>query len=218
MSRAGATGGGQSRYVVLVDLVKSRDITDRTVFESRLEDAIAHVNDAEGEHMSTPVTRMKGIDEFGCVLTRLDPLPDVVCDLLDRIHPTLARFGVASGEIDIGYDRDSVAEMDGPAFHRASELLEDLESDGLFASVDVGTPMDALVSIALNALVLSRDSITERQMEVILAYEAHGTQTAAGDRLGIPQQSVSEALRRANYQRRKRLQTDLRGTIATNYD
>lgn len=217
-SQAATAESERLRYVVLVDLVGSRDIDDRTAFESRLEAAMNFINGTEGEHISTPMTRMKGIDEFGCVLTSLEPLPSIVCGLLDRIHPTLARFGVASGEIDIGYDHETVAEMDGPAFHRARTLLEDVESNELFVGVDTGTPTDALVSAALNAFVLARDTITERQMEVILAYEQHGTQTAAGDRLDIPQQAVSDALRRANYQRRRTIQDELRKAIGANYD
>ncbi|MFB6256601.1 MAG: SatD family protein [Haloplanus sp.] len=219
MATQSATEGSErSRYVVLVDLVGSRDIDDRESFGSRLEDAINIINDSEGKHMSTPMTRMGGIDEFGCVLTRLEPLPGIVCSLLDRIHPTLARFGVSTGEIDIGYDHETVAEMDGPAFHRARTLLEDAESVGLYAGVDTGAPTDSLVSTALNAFVLAREPITERQIEVILAYEQSGTQTAAGDQLGIPQQAVSDALRRANYRQRRAIRDELTRAIATNYD
>lgn len=208
----------RSRYVVLGDLIGSRDIDDRATFESRLKEAMEVINDSQGENMATPLTRMKGIDEFGCVLTRMESLPDVVGGLLDRIHPTLARFGIASGEIDIGYDQETVAKMDGPAFHRARDLLESIESRGLFVSIDTDTPIDTLVSSALNALVLSREQITDRQMEVILAYEQHGTQTAAGDYLGIPQQAVSDTLYRANYQRRQAIRNDLREAIKSNYD
>ena len=208
----------ESRYVVLIDIVSSREISNRTSFESRLEDALSEVNDSVSEHLSTPVTRMKGIDEFGCVLTRLEALPDIVCGILDYIHPTLARFGVASGGIDIGPDRETVAEMDGPAFHRASELLDNLESNDLFVNLDTGSSMDALVSNALNALVLAREHITERQMEVILAYERHGTQTAVGEQLGIPQQAVSDALSRANHRRRNTIRIGLKRAIKQNYD
>lgn len=206
------------RYVVLVDLVGSRDIDDRAAFEARLDDALAHVNAAEAAHLATPLTKMKGIDEFGCVLTDMAPLPDLIPALLDRIHPTLARFGVASGGIDVGRDSDTVAEMDGPAFHRASELLDSLERDGLYARVETDTAADGLVSGALNLLVLGREDLTDRQVEMILAYERHGTQTAAGDALGVPQQAVSEALRRANHERRRAIRADLRTALEAVYD
>lgn len=206
-----------SRYVVLVDLVGSREIEDRSAFEARLDDALAHVNAAEESHLATPLTKMKGIDEFGCVLTGMAPLPDLIPALLDRIHPTLARFGIASGGIDVGRDSDTVAEMDGPAFHRASELLDSLERDGLFARVETDTAADGLVSSALNLLVLEREGLTDRQVEMILAYERHGTQTSAGDALGVPQQAVSETLRRANYERRRTIRAELHAALEAVY-
>jgi len=212
------TDAAEPRYVVLIDIVSSREITDRSAFESRLSDAMSRINEAESEHLATPLTRMKGIDEFGCVLTRLGPLPSIVGRFLDTIHPTLARFGVATGGIDIGNDRDTVAEMDGPAFHRANALLERLESDELFIRLDVGEPMDALVSGALNSLVLARKDVTERQMEAVRAYEEYGTQTAVGEQLGTAQQAVSDMLSRAEYHRRKLIRDELGDAIRENYD
>lgn len=212
------TNTDDARYVVLVDLVGSRDIDDRAAFEARLDDALAHVNAAEEAHLATPLTKMKGIDEFGCVLTEMAPLPDLIPALLDRIHPTFARFGVASGGIDVGRDSDTVAEMDGPAFHRASELLDGLEREELFARIDTGAPTDGLVTAALNLLVLEREGLTDRQVEMILAYERHGTQAAAGEALDVPQQAVSEALRRANYERRRAIRAELRAALEAVYD
>lgn len=212
------TNDDARRYVVLVDLIGSRDIEDRQAFRSRLEDAMASVNVAEEDHLTTPLTQMKGIDEFGCVLTNLAPLPSIVNGLLNRIHPTQARFGVASGGIDVGTDSDTVAKMDGPAFHRASELLEALEREDLFARIDTGVPTDGLVSSALNLLILERMDLTDRQVEMIRAYERHGTQTAAGDELAVPQQAVSRALDRANYMRRQAIRAELRAALETVYD
>jgi hypothetical protein len=203
---------------VLVDLVESRAIEDRTAFESHLEDALAHVNDAVAGNLATPFTRMKGIDEFGAVLTDLAVLPDAMAGLLDRIHPAPARFGVASGAIDVGADSDTVAEMDGPAFHRASALLETVEDRDVYVGVDTGHPADGLVASALNLLLLEREDVTERQMETILAYERHGTQTAAAAALGRTQQAVSKTLQRANYGRRRAIREDLREALEAAYD
>lgn len=213
----GETAPGE-RYVTLVDVVDSREIRDRDAFEERLTDALAAVNDAERDSIATPFTQMKGIDEFGCVLTRLSALPDVVAALLDRIHPATARFGVASGDIDVGEGSDTVAEMDGPGFHRASELLDAVEDAGLYVDVDTGRAADGLVASALDLLLLEREGLTERQVEVALAYEAHGTQTAAGDALGLEQQAVSKTLQRANYARRRRIRANLRRALEATYD
>lgn len=211
-------GARTGRYVVLADVVGSRDIDDRDAFEARLRTAFDHVNEAEAEYVSTPLTHMKGIDEFGCVLTSAAAVPDLASGLLDRIHPTRVRFAVASGDIDVGDDRETVAEMDGPAFHRASELLETLASNELYAAVDTGKDADGLFAAALNLLLLEREDLTERQVEVILAYERHGTQTEVGEALGLKQQAVSKTLRRANYERRREIRRGLRRALEAVYD
>lgn len=205
-------------YVVLVDIVDSREIQDREAFESRLTDAFEYVNETERGSISTPLSQMKGIDEFGCVLTRLSPVPDIVAAILDRIHPYHARFAIASSGIDIGAGRETVARMDGPAFHRASELLNDIENSGLYAAVDTNRQTDGLVENALNLLLLEREHLTGRQVEVILAYERHGTQSEAGEELGLRQQTVSNTLHRANYMRRMKIRRNLRESLEAIYD
>lgn len=206
------------RYVLLADVVRSRDVEDREIFDERLEDALASANEAERESISTPLTHMKGVDEFGCVLERLSPVPDIVSRILDGIHPTYARFAVAEGDIDVGPDRETVARMDGQAFHRASELLEGLDDENLYVSVDTGRPADGLLASALNLLVIGREGLTERQIEVSLAYERHGTQSAASEVLGIPQQAVSDTLRRADHGRRRAIRRTLRESLVSIYD
>lgn len=206
------------QYVVLADIIESRHIDDRELFETRLANAFEYVNKSEYSHISTPFTQMKGVDEFGCVLTDIHPVVDIISGILDRIYPTYARFGIASGEIDIGANRQTVAEMDGPAFHRASALLEQAEENGLFVGVQTDRQADRLVASALNLLLLERESLTERQMEVILAYEACGTQSKAGANLGLGQQAVSNLLRRANYTRRKQIRKTIRETVQEIYD
>ena len=208
----------QTQYVVLADIIGSRHIDHRKTFETRLKNAFTYVNKSEKESISTPFTQMKGVDEFGCVLTNPSPIPDIISGFLDRIYPTYARFGIASGEIDIGAERQTVAKMDGPAFHRASELLERTEETDLFVGVDTNRETDGLVASALDLLLLERENLTDRQIEVILAYEACGTQSKTGEKLGLKQQAVSNVLRRANYMRRKQIRQTLRETLETLYD
>lgn len=208
----------ETRYIVLADVVDSRNISNREAFEPRLKNALEYVNETERENISTPFTQMKGIDEFGCVLTRLSPLPDVVSELLDRIHPSSVRFAVASGEIDVGNERETVAQMDGPAFHRASELLDEVEERGLYMAVDTGREIDDLVATSFDLLLLERERLTERQIEVVLAYEKYGTQSEASEELGMQQQGVSNALHRANYMRRKKIRSCLRRTLEDLYE
>lgn len=207
-----------TQYVVLADVVNSRQIRDREEFEARLKTALEYVNEAEQQSISTPFTQMKGVDEFGGVLTDLNKIPDIMSGILDRIHPSAVRFAIASGGIDIEGERETVAEMDGPAFHKASKLLDEVEDSGLYVAIDTSRETDGLVAAALNLLLIERENLTERQMEVILAYEKYGTQSKVGDELGLQQQGVSNALKRANYMRRKKIRSCLRQALETIYE
>lgn len=206
------------RYVVLADVVGSRDIDDRPAFQQRLLEALDDVNDLYGDAVHTDFEIIKGVDEFGGVLGQLAPIYEVLATVLNRIHPVRVRFGIASGEFDVDAETASVSEMDGRPFHRADELLAAAEADELYAGIDTGSPVDPLVSNNLNLLLVAREHLTEHQVTVERAYERHGTQAAAAAELDVPQQSVSKALQRADYDRRKRLRETLRDALEVVYD
>lgn len=206
------------RYVVLADVVASRDIDNRSAFQERLFEALDAVNDSYSDAIHTDFEVIKGIDEFGGVLRKFAPVYEVIATILSRIHPVSVRFGIASGEFDVDAEAASVAELDGRPFHRADELLAATESDDLYAAVDTGSPIDPLVSNNLNLLLVAREHLTEHQVTVERAYERHGTQSAAAAELDIPQQSVSKALQRADYDRRKKLRKTLRDALEAVYD
>lgn len=206
------------RHVVLADVVASRDIDDRPAFREDLSEALDIVNDSYGDAIHTDFEIIKGVDEFGGVLRKFAPIYEVLATVLNRIHPVRVRFGIASGEFDVEAETASVSEMDGQPFHRADELLAATESDNLYAAVDTGSPVDSLVSNNLNLLLVARERLTEHQVTVEQAYESHGTQAAAAAELDVPQQSVSKALQRADYDRRKLLRETLQDALEVVYD
>lgn len=206
------------RYVVLADVVASREIDDRAAFQERLFEALDAVNDSYSDATYTDFEVIKGVDEFGGVLRKLAPVYEIIAAILNRIHPVRVRFGIASGEFDVDAETASLAGLDGQPFHRADELLEATESDDLYAAVDTGSPVDPLVSNNLNLLLVAREHLTEHQVTVERTYERHGTQSAAAAELDVPQQSVSKALQRADYHRRQKLRRTLRNALEAVYD
>lgn len=205
-------------YVLLADVVHSRDIERRADFESRLAATFESLNREKSDVLATPLSPMKGLDEFGCVLTAVAPVVDVILGILNATHPVSVRFAVANGGIDVGLGRDTVAEMDGPAFHRASELLEQLKENDLRVAVDTGSSVDALAATSLNFLTLQRMSLTSRQLEVVRAYDRHGTQPDAANELDISQQAVSKTLRDVDYRRLAALEELTRAGLKETYD
>lgn len=188
----------QRRYVVLGDIVNSRDIEDRSAFQDRLSSACDAVNEAHREHLYAEFAILKGVDEIGGVLASIDPVYDVVDRLAASIRPYRIRVAVAAGTIDVGAESDDVAEMDGPAFHDADRLLDRVEDDGLPFGMSVGDDLlDTVVADEINLLLLSKRRWTDRQREIIDAYEQSGTQADVARALDITQPAVSKALDRA---------------------
>lgn len=214
----GGLGAGTRTYVVLGDVVDSREIDDRATFRDRFERTQRVVATDFDSAFAAGPSVLKGIDELGGVMTSLTPVYDVVITLQRRLHPHAIRIAVARGEIDFGAADGDVSRMDGEAFHRATELLEAVDRDGLWFGLDTGTdPLDTAVADEINLLLARRAEWTDRQRDVVAAYERLGTQTAVAEELGVSQQSVSNVLQGATWPLVETIETRLRRTL-THYD
>lgn len=189
-----------SRYVLLGDVVQSRNIDDREAFRDHLAEVCATLNDDYDPSIHAEFSVLKGVDEVGGVLSSLAGAYDIVRDLFEALRPYELRLAIASGEIDVGADSPDVSEMDGPAFHRAAELLDGLEDSGLLFDMDAekGT-LDTALADEINLLLLIRRGWTDRQQEIIQAYLRHGGQDGAARELGVTQQAISDALTKASW-------------------
>ena len=204
-------------YVVLGDVVDSRSIEDRAAFRETFATARRAVVTTLGGTLSVGPTVLKGIDEIGLVLSSIDRLYDLVITLADALHPHQIRLAVARGPVDTTVT-DSVARMDGEAFHRATDLLESIDTDGLLFGLDADrSPLDTAVTDEINLLVDRRASWTDRQREIVAAYERTGVQHEVASELGISQQAVSDVLRSADWPLVETIEGRLRETLAT-YD
>ena len=202
------------RLVLLGDVVNSRQVDDREQFGRRLADACAAVTDAHSDAFDAPLEPLKGVDEVGGVLTDPAVLYDVLDGLRDRLHPQELRVAVAAGEVDVGADTGEVARMDGPAFHRADELLADLAGSPLRVALDLdAAPLDAAIADEVNLLFRLKAGWTDHQRRVVDAYRTTGSQSAAAGELGVSQAAVSQALSRADYATVREIETRLRRTL-----
>lgn len=186
--------------VLLGDVVGSRELTDRAGFSESLRTACREVNRTYEDVVVAAATPLKGIDELGVVFDDRRSTYGIAKRLLDEVHPTAVRFGVAEGGIDVGVAGADLAEMDGPAFHRADELVAATRKAGLLFDADFSEPtLDRAIADEINMLLRWRSGLSERQFEYLRAYEHRGTQAGAAEDLGVTQQSVSKELRRAGH-------------------
>lgn len=197
------TGEPFEAYVVVADVVGSREVEDRGAFDRTLRDALSRMNDRHEDAAVADFAVLKGVDEFAGVLATPASLVAAVTDLQAALHPVSARYAAVEGVIDVGVDAGDVRRMDGPAFHRADELLGDLR-DGRFALELDEARLAGAVTAGLDVVLARRENWTERQVEVVESYRHHGTQRATADALGVSQQAVSRVLSQADYGRVRR--------------
>ncbi|PSP78190.1 hypothetical protein BRC81_09150 [Halobacteriales archaeon QS_1_68_20] len=201
-------------YVVLGDVVHSREIEDREAFQDRLAETCARFSASEREDVYGDFTILKGVDEFGGVLQSLANLYEVVTAFQDALRPHGVRIVVASGSIDVGLTTFDVEKMDGEAFHRASERLEEIEDGPLSFDLLVDDAATGrAIADEINLLLRRREEWTDRQREVIDVRQGVDTQSAAAERLGVTQQAVSNVLSGADWPLVETVEERLRKTL-----
>lgn len=190
----------QDHYVVLGDVVQSRDIEARERFRKMLTDACDRVNRQYEADIEAPFQLLKGVDELGGVLSSATSVYDIVKDLFDALYPHRLRIAIVRDQIDVGVETGVVSKMDGPAFHRADELLDNVEQSDLLFDVRTGRErFDLAVADEINLLLTMRQRWTDRQREIIQCYKHHENQYQVADELGISQQAVSKSLGKASW-------------------
>lgn len=197
----------RNEYVVLGDVVGSRNIEDRESFRDSIEAVLEAVNERYGDDVVGEFALVKGVDEIAGVLRDPRNVYELLRDVVSAARPGAIRFAVVYGEIDVGAAADTVVEMDGPAFHRADETLADVaEADLYVAFSGRRPPLDPLIATCINLLLMAREDWTDRQRAMVDAYRETGRQASVADRLGVSQQTVSATLRRADWPRLSRLE------------
>ena len=192
--------------VVLCDVRGSREIPDRARFVARLDEALRGAN-RDPDRLLGRFERQAGLDEFAGVL-----LPGrsaaIVPELWEARHPVAVRYAVVAGALDVvpGPPPDGgppgAAGFDGPAFHRAVEILDGLRGGDRLVAVETGDPgEDALLSALGDLLYARLLEWTERQLEVVRTMRRSDAQEEAAGRLGVNQSTVSRALSAAQHER-----------------
>lgn len=206
------------RYVVLGDVIQSREIDDRESFRATLSEACESVNRQFGDDVDAPFRLLKGVDELGAVLASAANVYEMVKTLFDALYPHRLRVAVVLGEIDVGGGTGVVSEMDGPAFHRADGLLDQLEASELLFEMQTGRDrFDLAVSDEINLLLARRQQWTDRQHEIIRRYEQYENQYEVADELDITQQAVSSTLQQTSWSMLRQVEERL-GRVLEEYE
>ena len=180
-------------WVLLGDVVDSREIENRDRFELALDALLRQLNEAYGRDLVADFDRLKGIDEIGAVLGSVKSLVEIRRALTLGLHPEQIRLVVYRGEVN-DLSVESVGKMDGSAFAGAGDELSRIEEKGQTFAIS-GLPMqEKYVSAVLNLTDHIRSGWTGSRVRAIRAYERYGSQAEAAELLGITPQAVNQHL------------------------
>jgi DNA-binding transcriptional LysR family regulator len=100
--------------------------------------------------------------------------------------------------------------MDGPAFHRASDIIKDLKGLRLMCRFSTGDEIvDKVVAGEINLIFIIKRRWSSRQRRILREYSNTGTQDMVAKTLDITQQAVSKAIKRSMWKEISGIEDDL---------
>lgn len=199
-----------SAYVLLADMVDSRG-AERAGLMERVDRALACLQQpAVGEPetgaarggRALRVQRTKGVDEFAIVFDRPGQAFAALVTVNEQVAPARFRAALADGEIDVGADQGDIRNMDGEAFHRASDGLAQAKEAKHPFQVNLSGLGEAerdLIHAATALHEAVHATLTDNQLETLSLYRVHNNQAQVAQLLDKTQPAVSGALRAAFY-------------------
>jgi len=182
-------------YTVLTaDVIASRH--QETVVTTKK----AQLRELTAAALVTPFTFSRG-DEIQAVLAGVLSSPALLRKLRYHCLPLQLRIGIGFGRITSGLGAVSSWEMNGPAFHRARQAVDELKQHRHWRTRLIsGDPgLDQMVNTLLNLYDVIQSRWTYPQWEGVMVYEATGSYQEAGQQLGVAFQNVEKRCRAARW-------------------
>ncbi len=188
----------QKFYVLLGDVIQSRQIDNRDDFQKIIEETCKNINTMYAEGIYADFKILKGIDEIGGVLSSMSNIYKIITKILDDIYPNTIRFALVFDYIDTALETRNVTKMDGVAFHKASEMIRELKMSKLMFDMSVEDEMlDMAITGQINLIFLFKKNWSATQYNIVREYEKTNKQSEVAKKLRITQQAVSKNLKRS---------------------
>ena len=182
-------------YVLLGDVISSRRINDRDNFQRKVREMCKKVNSTYTTDIYADLKILKGIDEIGGVLSNMSKCYEIINTILDQLYPYQMRFVFVLDYVDTALDTKDVAKMDGPAFHKASDIMSTLKKSKLIFDMSVGDKViDSAITGQINLILLLKRNRSIKQQRIVKEYEKTQNQSEVAENMGITQQAVSKTL------------------------
>ncbi len=191
----------QNWYVVVTgDLKSSRRLKERAEVQEELKNALRIVNRRFNEEIVAKFVVVRG-DSFQGMLSSPRYLFDIYLVFFENIgHQFYLGIGVGGLSTRLS---ENVGEIDGEAFHKASEALERAKKDNLWIVFRSKWEIDEIVTCLLNFMADVMWNWTKRQREIIIYFRGHGENREAvrlaSRNFGVGERSIYKTLRTGRY-------------------
>ena len=184
-------------FVLIGDLVASRELDNRSDIQTKFQDAISFLNQTVGDQLAAPLKLTAG-DEVQGLTQEPQVFVDIITHTSEALVPVELSWGIGFGDLATTFAPD-VARLDGPCFHRAREAVEGAKKASSSLEVrGIEEPDGGLLSAIMNLIGSVRSAWTERQLEVVRKARCR-VQTEVARSLNVEPSTVSRTLALAHY-------------------
>ncbi len=202
--------GKDTTYVAIIgDMRKSKELLNRAEVQEKLQQTLEEVNNHYSDHISSEFIITLG-DEFQGVLTHIDVLFDIIEYIeLGMNEYSAIRFGIGVGKIVTSMNKKAAIGADGPAYHRARDMLamiknEERSNKGMILHMmiflDTKQVVFDMLTAYLGMISWMKESWTDRQKVAVYTMSLEGgRQIQVAKKIGIHQTSLQRRLSAAGY-------------------
>lgn len=183
------------------DLSGSRNLERgrRREVQERLTEVLDALNSSLRGDLLSLFTVTLG-DEFQGLLSRPGAITEIQWCLRRDLPSVRLWTGVGFGGLDTPLQQQAVG-MDGPAFHRAREAVEQAREEGIHGGVFAGFEADDPILTGLARLLdHHRAAFTSAQLEAVDLVRSGRRQSEVAEELGVTPQAISKRLKAAGWE------------------
>ena len=181
--------------VIIADVRGSKKMANDERYEGQLflKSAIIQINENFSDFIEAPFMITRG-DEFQGVTKNMEVALKIMLEFERLLFPLMLRYGIGKGEIQKMGSKIPI-EMDGPAFHRANEAVNQAKKKKLFLACKSDNAQNDLL---INNIFLLMNSIKSRwnqnNYERYWNYKSLGTFEKVAKKENVSPQAIWDSM------------------------
>ena len=183
------------KYLVLIgDIVESKKIQKREIFQSEFQDLISSLNIDYKDKFVSPLTITLG-DEFQGLMNDSKNLFLIIHKIQSSFKNVTFRFALSVGDISTKVNHESAIGMDGAGFHFARDAMEKNKIEKRNFSYDGGQPEAIIIDNMLKWIDQTTTKWKKEKWKTLLLKEQGKSQKEIEQQIRISQSAISQNLK-----------------------